>query len=141
MPEGYALNWAAAVIAVVVGVVAMGVMFALSGILAPRRPSANKAIPYESGIRPAPYAWSQVHIRYYIFGILFLIFDVEAVFIFPWAVVFMQVKQDVGEVLAGTSYVITQALANAVFYEMLLFIAILAFGIVYGWRKGVLQWR
>jgi len=134
LPEGYVLNWAAAVIAVVVGVVAMGIMFALSGILAPRRPSANKAIPYESGIRPAPYAWSQVHIRYYIFGILFLIFDVEAVFIFPWAVVFMQVKEGVGTLF-------TQATANAVFFEMLLFIAILAFGIVYGWRKGVLQWR
>ena len=134
MPEGYALNWAAAIIAGVVGVVAMGIMFGASAILAPRRRSADKAIPYESGIRPAPYSWSQIHIRYYIFGILFLIFDVEAVFIFPWAVVFMTVKEGVGELY-------TQSMANAVFYEMLIFIAILAFGIVYGWRKGVLQWR
>ncbi len=134
MPEGYALNWAAAIIAGVVGVLAMGIMFALSAMLAPRRRSADKAIPYESGIRPAPYTWSQVHIRYYIFGILFLIFDVEAVFLFPWAVVFMQVKQGVGTLF-------TQSAANAVFYEMVLFIAILGFGILYGWRKGVLQWR
>ena len=134
MPEGYALNWAAAVIAIIVGVVLIGVMFAISAFLAPRRPSADKAIPYESGIRPAPYSWSQFHIRYYVFAILFLIFDVEAVFLFPWAVVFMQVKQGVGSLF-------TQAVANAVFYEMLIFIAILFFGIVYGWRKGVLQWR
>jgi len=134
LPEGYALNWAAAIIAGVVGVVAMGIMFGASAILAPRRRSPDKAIPYESGIRPAPYSWSQIHIRYYIFGILFLIFDVEAVFLFPWAVVFMGVKQ-------ATGVLYTEAVANAVFYEMLVFIAILAFGIVYAWRKGVLQWR
>ena len=122
MPEGYALNWAAAIIAGAVGVAAMGIMFAMSAMLAPRRRSADKAIPYESGIRPAPYTWSQVHIRYYIFGILFLIFDVEAVFIFPWAVIF--------------------ASGNAIiFYAMILFIAILFFGLVYAWKKGVLQWK
>ena len=134
MPEGYALNWMAALIAAVVGVVAMGLMFGASAVLAPRRRSSEKAIPYESGIRPTPYSWSQIHIRYYIFGILFLIFDVEAVFLFPWAVIFMGVKAGVGELY-------TQAVANAVFYEMLLFIIILAFGIAYAWRKGVLQWR
>ena len=134
MPEGYALNWAAAIIAGAVGVVAMGILFAVSALLAPRRPSSDKAIPYESGIRPAPYNWSQIHIRYYIFGILFLIFDVEAVFLFPWAVAFIKVKEGVGELFS-------QSVANAVFFEMLLFIAILAFGIAYAWRKGVLQWR
>jgi NADH:ubiquinone oxidoreductase subunit 3 (subunit A) len=81
-----------------------------------------KDIPYECGIPPAPYRWSQVHIRYYVFAILFLIFDVEAVFLFPWAVVFLDT-------------------VPAVFYEMLIFIAILFFGVVYSWRKGVLQWR
>jgi len=135
LPEGFEpLNWAAAIIAIVVGVVGMGMMFVMAAILAPRKRSADKALPYESGIRPAPYTWSQVHIRYYVFAILFLVFDVEAVFIFPWAVVFLSVKQGVGELF-------TQAVANAVFYEMILFIAILAFGILYGWRKGVLHWR
>ena len=130
MPEEYALNWIATITAVAVGIVAMGVLFIISKVLAPRRPSADKAIPYESGIRPAPYSWSQLHIRYYVFAILFLIFDVEAVFLFPWAVVFMTIKDS-----------FSQAVANAVFYEMFIFIAILLFGIVYGWRKGVLQWR
>ena len=122
MPEGYAINWAAVVLAGVVGVVAMGIMFAASFLLAPRRRSQDKAIPYECGIQPAPYSWSQIHVRYYIFGILFLIFDVEAVFLFPWAVIFLDS-------------------IPAVFYEMLIFIGILLFGIVYGWRKGALQWR
>ncbi|MBI4340268.1 MAG: NADH-quinone oxidoreductase subunit A [Chloroflexi bacterium] len=109
-------------------------MFAAAAILAPRRPSSQKGIPFESGILPAPFQQSQIHIRYYIFAILFLIFDVEAVFLFPWAVVFMKVKQDVDTLF-------TQGVANAVFYEMVIFIAILAFGVAYAWRKGALQWR
>ncbi|MBI2171610.1 MAG: NADH-quinone oxidoreductase subunit A [Chloroflexi bacterium] len=138
MLERYALDWAAATIGVVVGVLAIGVMFAASAILAPRRPSPEKGIPFESGILPAPYQQSQIHIRYYIFAILFLIFDVEAVFLFPWAVVFMkiaQIKNDAGQLIYSN------AVANAVFYEMIIFIAILGFGVAYAWRKGVLQWR
>lgn len=134
MPDPYALNWAAAIIGALLGAVAIGVMFAAAAILAPRRPSSQKGIPFESGILPAPFQQSQIHIRYYIFAILFLIFDVEAVFLFPWAVVFMKVKQDVDTLF-------TQGVANAVFYEMVIFIAILAFGVAYAWRKGALQWR
>lgn len=134
MPERYALDWAAATIGIVVGVLAMGGMFVASAFLAPRRPSPEKGIPFESGILPAPYHQSQIHIRYYIFAILFLIFDVEAVFLFPWAVVFMKIKAEAGQLF-------THAVASAVFYEMIIFIAILGFGVAYAWRKGVLQWR
>ena len=63
-----------------------------------------------------------MNMRYYIFAILFLIFDVEAVFLFPWALVFINS-------------------VDAVFYEMLLFIGILLFGIIYSWKKGALQWN
>ena len=122
MPEGYAINWVAVALAGAVGAVSMGIMFAASFILAPRHRSWEKALPYECGIQPAPYSWSQLHIRYYIFAILFLIFDVEAVFLFPWAVVFLDS-------------------IDAVFYEMLIFIGILAFGVLYGWKKGVLEWK
>jgi len=97
-------------------------MFAASFILAPKRPSAIKETPYECGIPAAPYNWTQINIRYYVFAILFLIFDVEAVFLFPWSVIYLKS-------------------IPAVFYEMLLFIAVLFFGVIYGWRKGVLQWR
>ena len=123
MPDGYAINWAAVVLAAVVGVAAMGIMFAASFILAPRHRSPDKAIPYECGIHPSSYHWSQINIRYYVFAILFLVFDVEAVFLFPWAIVFLN---DV---------------PAAVFYEMLIFIGILLFGVVYAWRKGALKWR
>ena len=121
-PEGFTLNYTAVVIAGIVGFVGMAIMFAASFILSPKKRTPLKDMPYECGIPPAPYSWSQLHMRYYIFAILFLIFDVEAVFLFPWAVVFL------------TSI-------DAVFYEMLLFIAILFFGIIYSWKKGVLQWK
>ncbi len=122
MPQGFAVNWTAVLLVAGVGVAAMLGMFLMSFLLAPKRKSAIKEIPYECGIEPAPYRWSQIQIRYYVFAILFLIFDVEAVFLFPWAVVFL------------TSI-------PAVFYEMLIFIGILAFGVLYGWKKGVLHWR
>ena len=120
--EGYAVNWVAIILAGVIGVLAMGLMFAASRILAPRRPSAAKAVPYESGIVPTAFSWSQLNVRYYIFAILFLVFDVEAVFLFPWALVFLES-------------------APAVFYEMLIFMAVLLGGLGYAWKKGVLEWR
>ena len=121
-PAGYATDWTAIVLAVILGFGAISLMFMTSRVLAPRRPSAEKAIPYESGIRPSPMGRSQFHVRYYIFAIMFLIFDVEAVFLFPWALVFVEA-------------------ASYVFYAMMLFIAILLFGVAYAWRKGVLEWR
>ncbi len=122
MPEDFALNWIAVLIVAGVGVATIGGMFMASHMLAPKRPSAMKDMPYECGIEPAPYRWSQIQIRYYVFAILFVIFDVEAVFMFPWALVYLNT-------------------IPAVFYEMLIFIGILFFGVIYGWRKGVLNWR
>ena len=124
VPEGYAIDYTAVILGVVVGAVGMGIMLGANALLAPRRHSAEKDLPYECGITPAPFTWSQIHIRYYIFAILFLIFDVEAVFLFPWVVIFLD-----------------PLLASWVFYEMLIFITVLLFGVLYGWRKGVLQWR
>ncbi|MDA0769275.1 MAG: NADH-quinone oxidoreductase subunit A [Chloroflexi bacterium] len=122
MPEDFVLNWTAVLIVAGVGVAGILGMFLTSYLIAPKRPSAMKDLPYECGIEPEPFRWSQIHIRYYVFAILFLIFDVEAVFLFPWAMVFLDT-------------------ISAVFYEMLIFIGILLFGVLYGWRKGVLQWR
>ena len=122
MPEDFVLNWTAVLIVAGVGVAAILGMFMTSYLIAPKRPSAMKDLPYECGIEPEPFRWSQINIRYYVFAILFLIFDVEAVFLFPWALVFLDT-------------------IPAVFYEMLIFIGILLFGVLYGWRKGVLQWR
>lgn len=120
--ENYAANWIAIVLAIAIGFAAMIATFVVSKLLAPRRPSLEKEIAYESGMLPAPLRQFQLQFRYYIFAILFLIFDVEAVFLFPWALVFLEA-------------------IPAVFYEMLIFMAVLLFGIAYAWRKGVLQWR
>ena len=64
MPEDYAINYAAVILAAVVGVLGMGIMLAANSVLAPRRSSAKKDLPFECGIEPEPFSWSQIHIRY-----------------------------------------------------------------------------
>ena len=123
----FAENWTAVAISGLIALLAIGGMFAASRVLSSRRHSDVKLTSYECGIPPTPYNWSNINVRFYIFAILFLIFDVEAVFLFPWAVIF--IDQKVNE-------------ANAIpFYAMLLFLAVLSFGILYAWKKGVLEWQ
>ena len=89
MPGEYLRDYTAVVIATIAGIAMVLGAFTASYILSPRVRSALKAIPYECGMQPVGRNWSQMHFRYYAFGILFLVFDVEAVFLFPWAVVFL----------------------------------------------------
>jgi NADH-quinone oxidoreductase subunit A len=105
----------------VAGVGLVAVAFTLARLVAPRHPVPDKLITYECGIDPVGEGWSQSQVRYYIFGFLFVIFDVESVFLFPWARVF-------------------QGLGYTAVVEMAIFIAILGVGLVYAWRKGVLRW-
>ena len=121
MPEVIVENWTSLLVAGLVCLVAILTMFFLSFLLASRSPSRNKQIPYECGIPPAPYSFSQINIRYYLFAILFLIFDVEAVFLFPWALVFVG--------------------SNLAFYAMLIFLGVLGIAILYCWKRGVLEWQ
>jgi len=95
--------------------------------LSPRGPGGFKSTPYESGIEPIGGGWNQSHIRYYIFALLFLIFDVEAVFIFPWAIQL--------EVFANNGGGLTALI------EMFVFVGILLLGLVYAIVKGVLRWE
>ena len=99
----------------------VGGILGLSRLIQPRRPTREKLINYESGVDPYGDGWSQSQIRYYVFALLFVMFDVEAVFIFPWAV-----RVD--------------ALATFGLIEMIVFVVILTLGLVYAWRKGVLRW-
>jgi NADH-quinone oxidoreductase subunit A len=108
-----------AVIGAGAGLVVLALMTARA--LAPSRPLPEKLTTYECGIDPVGEGWSQSQIRYYIYAFLFVIFDVESVFLFPWATVF--------ESLGYTAVV-----------EMAIFIGILAVGLLYAWRKGVLKW-
>ena len=102
-------------------VLLVAAMLALGSLIRPTRPQPQKYINYESGVDPLGSGFSQSQIRYYIFALLFVMFDVEAVFIFPWAVRL--------ETLGVFGLV-----------EMIIFIVILAFGLLYAWRKGVLRW-
>lgn len=116
-------NYVAVLLASVIGFILVGSALLGSRLLAPYSSSRQKETSYECGMLPAAAPIrSQIHIRYYLFAILFLIFDVEAVFLFPWAVTFLSV-------------------GKAAFYEMVLFIAVLGGGLAYAWKKGVLQWK
>lgn len=83
---------------------------------------AAKSMNYECGIDPVGGDWAQVQIRYYVYAFLFVLFAVEAVFLFPWAAVF-------------------RAFGTAAAVEMGVFVGVLALGLAYAWRKGVLRWR
>ncbi len=103
------------------GVFMILLFLAIAAMLRPSHPHPSKLIPYECGVDPVGSDWSQTQIRYYIYALLFVVFDVEAVFIFPWALVL----EKLGAFGLG---------------EMLLFIAVLLVGLVYAIRKGVLKW-
>jgi len=91
-------------------------------VLAPYSPNREKATPYECGMLPIGRLRTQIHVRYYVYAILFLIFDVEAVFLFPWAVSVVEV-------------------GPVALYSMILFILILGAGLGYAWKKGSLEWK
>jgi NADH-quinone oxidoreductase subunit A len=103
------------------GAALVGLLLGVGSLLRPSRPQAEKYINYESGVDPVGSGWGQSQVRYYIFALLFVMFDVEAVFIFPFA---------------------TRVDAYGWFglVEMLIFIVILAAGLLYAWKKKVLRW-
>ena len=92
-----------------------------SKLVRPSRRGPERRTTYESGMEPIGGAWIQFNIRYYMFALVFVIFDVETVFLYPWAVAFHR-------------------LGLLAFIEALIFIAILIVGLVYAWRKGAPEW-
>lgn len=115
-----------------------GLLLGVAAVVRPRRPTAEKLIAYESGVDPVGEGWSQSQVRYYIFALLFVVFDVEAVFIFPWAT-----RLDGDTELVDSSGNVFEVLGPYGSYgliKMLLFIFVLALGLVYAWRKKVLRW-
>ena len=109
-----------AVFAAFAGLLIAGVL-GLGRLVRPDRPSVQKLMTYESGVDPVGSGFSQSQIRYHIFALLFVMFDVEAVFIFPWALRL--------EIYSWFGLV-----------EIAVFVVILLLGLVYAWRKGVLRW-
>jgi NADH-quinone oxidoreductase subunit A len=105
----------------VLGAVMVVAMLAANRLLRPDRPSAEKMLTYECGVDPVGEGWAQSHVRYYVFAYLYVVFAVDAVFLFPWATVYAE-------------------LGWVTVVEMAIFVGFIAVGLLYAWRKGVLTW-
>ena len=113
---------------VLVGI-AVGVLPVVTGfILAPSRPDPEKLSPYECGFEAFEDARMKFDVRYYLIAILFILFDLEIAFLFPWSTIFKDLVAAESIKLFG-------------FLEMLVFVAILVIGYVYAWAKGALEWE
>nr|WKT05785.1 subunit 3 of NADH-plastoquinone oxidoreductase [Entransia fimbriata] len=95
--------------------------FTISNWLSLSSRSAEKKTTYESGIEPMGEAWIQFNIRYYMFALIFVVFDVETLFLYPWAIVF-------------------ESVGIWAFLEVCIFLMVLIIGLIYAWRKGALEW-
>ena len=119
--SSYYQSYGTVIALMVAGLGLVAVAFGAARIIAPRRQLPEKLTTYECGIDPVGQGWAQTEIRYYIYAFLFVIFDVESVFLFPWATVF-------------------ERLGMQAVVEMAIFVFILAIGLLYAYRKKVLQW-
>ncbi len=120
---GYLGSYATLGLILLVGVLVFVVAMTANRLLRTTRPSAEKSKTYECGLDPVGGDWAQAQIRYYVYAYLYVLFAVEAVFLFPWAVIF----DDPGFGLIAV-------------VEMAIFVGVLALGLLYAWRKKVLRW-
>ena len=121
MLHGYFGAYAMVGLLILVGCGFLATAITANRLLRPFQPTFEKLTTYESGVDPVGDDWAQTQIRYYVFALLFVVFDVEAVFIFPWATQL--------EVYGAFGLV-----------EMGIFVFVLLLGLVYAWKKGVLRW-
>ena len=122
MPEYYQA-YGTVLALVIAGIVLVALAFTLNRLVAPDKKYGAKLSTYECGIDPVGQGWSQTHIRYYLFAFLFVVFDVETLFIFPWAVVLGEAPEQ--RFMLGV---------------MLVFLFFVTLTLPYEWRKGVLKW-
>ena len=115
-------NYLPVLIFMVVGIVIGGVMISLGFILAPNRPDSEKLSPYECGFEAFEDSRMKFDVRYYLVAILFIIFDLEIAFLFPWAIVL-------------------DSIGTFGFVAMAIFLGILIVGFIYEWKKGALEWE
>lgn len=118
---------------------ALAMLFAGS-LFGPRRNSAVKRMPYESGMDPIHDAHKKFDVRFHLVAIAFLIFDVELLFLYPWAVASRN-PNGIDAAVANATAAGATLSRGIIFAEAMVFIALLAVGLVYAWRKGVFQWR
>lgn len=121
--SGYFDAYAAVGLLAVVGVLFVVVAFTANRLLGPVMPTPEKLLTYECGVDPVGEGWAQTQVRYYVYAFLYVIFAVDAIYLFPWATVFAAPGYGAGTLV-----------------EMFVFIGFLAVGLLYGWKKGVLAW-
>lgn len=116
------MNSTLLIVVIFTAFVLVGAALAIAWLIAPRSYNSQKGLPYECGVPTRGTSWMQFKVGYYLFAILFLMFDVEAVFLFPWAVAVRELG--------------VMALVNVIFFML-----VLVLGLAYAWRKGALQWK
>ncbi len=124
-------NWVA--LFLVAGLIFVVITLALSSLVRPYRPEFIKLTTYECGEEPIGQAWLRFNIRYYIIALLFLVFDVDVVFIFPWAVAYRLL-------VFGDPQVPFFPIGISALGEMVLFLGILLIGWLYAYKRGALEW-
>jgi NADH-quinone oxidoreductase subunit A len=112
---------------VILSVIFAFLIIALGMLFGPRRKTARKLMPYESGMTPIGPGTRRVPVRFYLVAVLFILFDIEIIFIIPWAVILKQFVQAGSGVFA--------------LVEMVIFVVILMIGLFYAWKKGALEWE
>ena len=118
----YAWQYLFVALLTLVAVVVAVAPLILARFIAPKKPGKTKTSPYECGMESTGDPWMQFRAQYYLYALLFVIFDVEVIFIYPWAVVW-------------------KSLGAVAFVEMAIFLSILTVGLIYAWKKGVLEWE
>jgi NADH-quinone oxidoreductase subunit A len=121
MPTSYPETYFPVLVQIVIAVLVASGLVALSYLLGKRVKSRVKDTPYESGIAPTGSARERFSVKFYLVGIVFILFDIEAIFLYPWAVVYRELKM-------------------FAFVEMLVFIVLILSGFFYIWKKGALDW-
>jgi NADH-quinone oxidoreductase subunit A len=121
MPQTYAEYYFPVLVQIIIAVAVAGGLIGVSALLGKRATSPQKDMPYESGMVPSGSARERFSVKFYMVGMIFILFDIEAIFLYPWAVVYRQLK------LFG-------------FFEMLVFVALVLVGFFYAWKKGALDW-
>jgi NADH-quinone oxidoreductase subunit A len=121
--DGYFGGYAVVGLLFVVGIAFVAGAFAANRLLRPSNPTREKLLTYECGVDPVGEGWAQAHIRYYVFAYLYVVFAVDAVYLFPWSTI-------VGSVTSTATLLI----------EMGVFVGFLTVGLLYAWRRDVLKW-
>ena len=121
MPQTYAQSWFPVVVQVLIAAALAAGLIGASTLLGKRAKSPLKDTPYESGMAPVGSARERFSVKFYLVGMIFILFDIEAVFLYPWAVVYRELKL-------------------FAFAEMFVFVALILVGFFYVWKKGALDW-